>query len=181
MSDAAESLGGLIEACARGDRSAFRRVYDLQSGRLYAVALRMTRDAAAASDVLHDAMLQAWRRADRFDAAIGNAEAWLLGLVRYRAIDHLRRYGREQTGVDALEEPADPDPDPLQTLLATDDGARLHSCLGGLDDRTRLLMTLAFWEGLSHRELAERIASPLGSVKSWIRRGLLALKECLGR
>lgn len=177
--DGTRDLGRLIEACAAGDATAFRRIYELQSSRLYAVALRMTRDAAAASDVLHDAMLQAWRRASRFDAALGSGEAWLLSLLRYRAIDHLRRHGRERTSPDAGVDSVDPDPDPLDRMVATDDGARLHACLEALDTRYRRALMLSFFDGLSHSELAAKIGSPLGTVKSWVRRGLLGLKECL--
>ena len=177
---ASGDLERLIAGCADGDRASFRRLYDLQSPRLYGVALRMTRDAGLAADALHDAMLQAWQRASRFDATVGSAEAWLVGLVRYRSIDLLRKYGRERPGLDVETETADGEASPLDRLVATDEGSRLHRCLAILDERYRRVVTLSFMDGLSHTELAEKLALPLGTVKSWIRRGLIGLRECLG-
>ena len=177
---ASGDLERLIAACAGGDQTSFKRLYELQSPRLYGVALRMTRDAGLAADALHDAMLQAWQRAARYDASVGSAEAWLIGLVRYRSIDLLRKYGRERPGLDGEPEQVDDEPSPLERLVATDDGSRLHRCLAVLDDRYRRVVTLSFMDGLSHTELAERLTLPLGTVKSWIRRGLQSLRECLG-
>ncbi len=171
--------GALLWRVAAGDRLAFRRLYDQQSPRLYAVALRVTRQPALASDAVHDAFLQVWRNAARFDAARGNAEAWLLSLVRYRALDIARRRVREVSD-DDMPELEDQDPDPLARLATARDAAALHRCLQTLDADRRRLVVLAFVEGLSHSELAERLATPLGTVKSWIRRSLLALRTCLG-
>jgi RNA polymerase sigma-70 factor (ECF subfamily) len=184
MMDQSQTASGelerLIAACAQGDQVSFRRLYELQSSRLYGVALRMTRDAGLAADALHDAMLQAWQRASRFDATVGSAEAWLVGLVRYRSIDLLRKYGRERPGLDVETETADGAPSPLERLVATDEESRLHRCLAVLDERYRRVVTLSFMDGLSHTELAEKLTLPLGTVKSWIRRGLIGLRECLG-
>ncbi len=181
MIDQRRDLEGLIAACAEGDQAAFQRLYELQAARLYGLALRMTRDAGMAADALHDAMLQVWQKASRYDATFGSVEAWLIGLLRYRAIDLLRKYGRERPGLEAETERPDTDPDPLDRLEATEDGAALHRCLDVLDVRYRRVVLLSFMEGLSHTELAERLAMPLGTIKSWIRRGLLSLRECLGR
>ena len=178
---ASGDLEGLIAACANGDQAAFKRLYDLQSARLYGLALRMTRDAGMAADALHDAMLQAWQRAARYDAALGSVEAWLIGLVRYRSIDLLRKYGRERPGLDDGVETPDTDPDPLERLMSRDDGAALHACIETLDTRYRRVVLLSFMDGFSHTELAEHLSMPLGTIKSWIRRGLLSLRECLGR
>ena len=177
---ASRDLEPLIVACANGDQAAFKQLYESQSARLYGLALRMTRDGGMAADALHDAMLQAWQRASRYDSALGSVEAWLIGLVRYRAIDLLRKYGRERPGLEGETDMPDADPDPLHQLMATDDGAALHRCLDVLDGRYRNVVTLSFMDGLSHTELAERLTMPLGTIKSWIRRGLLSLRECLG-
>ena len=168
----------LLARCAQADGSAFRRLYDLQSPRLYAVALRITRRPALAADAVHDAMLQVWRNAARYDPARGNAGAWLLSLVRYRALDSIGRIGREVPG-EAVPEAGDPDPGPLDRLLATEAGTALHRCLATLDPERRRLVLLAFLDGLTHAEVAARAALPLGTVKSGIRRGLLALRSCL--
>ena len=168
----------LLTRCAQADGVAFRRLYDLQSATLYGVALRITRQPALAADAVHDAMLQVWRNAARFDPARGNARGWLLSLVRYRALDSIARIGREGPGGE-VPEVADTDPDPLNRLLATQEGMRLHHCLEEVEPGRRSLVLLAFFEGLTHSEIAERVGQPLGSIKSGIRRALLALRNCL--
>ena len=174
----ADTLAALLGRVAAGDRAAFRRVYDLQSARLYAIALRITRQGPLAADAMHDAFLQVWRNAHRFDPARGAAEAWLLGLVRYRALDIARRRVREVSDED-LPEPADDAPDPLARLADSRDAVALHACLEQLEAERRRLVLLAFVDGLSHSELAERVAMPLGTVKSVIRRSLQTLRQCL--
>lgn len=168
----------LLARCAQADGVAFRRLYDLQSATLYSVALRITRQPALAADAVHDAMLQVWRNAARFDPARGNARAWLLSLVRYRALDSVARVGRE-TSVAEVPELADTDPDPLDRLLTTQDGMALHHCLQEIETGRRSLVLLAFFEGLTHSEISERVGQPLGSIKSGIRRALLTLRTCL--
>jgi len=172
------ALRDLLQQVAAGDRAAFKALYEAQSPRLYAVAWRITRHSAQASDAVHDAFLQVWRNAGRFDTARGNPEAWLLSLARYRALDIARRRGREVAD-DDLPEQADEAPDPLARLETSRDAAALHRCLQGLDVDRRRLVALAFVEGLTHVEVAERAAMPLGTVKSWIRRSLQTLRACL--
>lgn len=173
-----DELSALLGRVAAGDRAAFRRVYDLQAPRLYAVAMRIVRQAPLASDAVHDALLQVWRNAGRFDLARGNPEAWLLSLVRYRALDIARRRGREVSG-DDLPEAIDDAPGPLERLASTRDAAALRACLAQLADDRRHLVVLAFVDGLTHSEAAERLGMPLGTVKSWIRRSLQSLRLCL--
>lgn len=170
----------LLAQCARADGGAFRRLYELQAPYMYGVALRITRQPALAADAVHDALLQVWRSAARYDPARGNPRAWLLSLVRYRALDSVGRVGREVPG-DAVPETADTDPDPLDRLLATESGFALHRCLTLLPPDRRSLVAMAFLDGLTHAEVAVRAALPLGTVKSGIRRALLALRECLNR
>lgn len=174
-----DEVATLLVRCAQADGIAFRRLYELQSATLYGVALRITRQPALAADAVHDAMLQVWRNAARFDPARGNARAWLLSLVRYRALDSVARVGREVLGTEVPDVP-DTDPDPLDRLLATRDGKALHDCLQQVEADRRKLVVLAFVEGLTHTEVAARVGQPLGSVKSSIRRALLALRACLG-
>jgi len=169
----------LLVQCAQNDQVAFRRLYDQQSSLLYGVALRITRDAALASDAVHDAMLQVWRNAARFDPARGNGRAWLVSLVRYRALDSIGRTKRELVGAE-IPEQVDPDPLPLDRLQASRDGAALRRCLDQVEPARRTLVVLAFIEGLTHSEVAERVRQPLGTVKSSIRRALLVLRSCLG-
>ncbi len=173
-----DDLASLLWRIASGDRPAFRTLYDAQSPRLYAVAMRITRQPALASDAMHDAFLQVWRNASQFDSARGTPESWLLSLVRYRALDIARNRGREVLR-DAMPEQVDPDPDALAQLVQRREAASLHQCLERLEPERRDLVALAFVDGLSHSELAERIKMPLGTVKSWIRRSLIALRACL--
>jgi RNA polymerase sigma-70 factor (ECF subfamily) len=171
-------LATLIERCAAQDRAALRLLYDRQAARLYGVALRLTRQSALAADVVHDAFVAIWQRAASFDPDRGSATSWLVSIVRHRAIDIIRRRDREILG-ETLPEAADSDPDPLARLVASDDAAALHRCLGTLEDDKRRMLLLAFVDGLSHSELAVKLAIPLGTVKSSIRRALAALKLCL--
>ena len=168
----------LLRRCADGDRGAFRALYDRWGGRAHGIALRITRQASLAADATQDAFVQIWQQAHRFDPARGSAEAFLVSLVRYRALDLVRRQSREVPGYEPgdLE---DETPDALARLVSTAEGAALHRCLGMLDAERRRLVVLAFVEGLSHSDLAQRLRVPLGPVKSWIRRSLLSLRECL--
>ena len=176
--ESSQSLGLLLARCGEGDRVAFRRLYDLQSARLHGLALRLTRQPQLAADAVHDTFLQVWQRAAQYDAQRGAAEAWLSTLLRYRAIDIMRRRAREEYGAEPSER-ADEEPDALSRLAATEDGAALRRCLEALEAMPRRVVTLAFLEGLSHPDLAERLGAPLGTVKSWVRRALLSLRRCL--
>ncbi len=168
----------LLARCAVSDGVAFRRLYELHSARLYGIALRITRQPALASDAVHDAFLQVWRNAARFDPERGNAEGWLISLVRYRALDIARRQVREQPGHE-IPEQADTDPDALSQLVAGSNGQALKTCLEQIDAPRRFLVTLSFIEGLTQSQVAERLGQPLGTVKSTIRRALLSLRSCL--
>ncbi len=177
-SDAADDTAGLLQRCAAGDRMAFRTLYDRWGGRLHGIALRITRQSPLAADATHDAFVQVWQQAHRFDPARGSAEAFLISLVRYRAMDIVRRRGREISGYEP-EERADDSPDALAQLVGSAEGEALRRCLDLLDVERRRLIVMAFVDGLSHSELAEKLSVPLGTVKSWIRRSLLSLRECL--
>jgi RNA polymerase sigma-70 factor (ECF subfamily) len=168
----------LLRRCGDGDRAAFRALYDRWSARLHGIAFRITRQSSLAADATHDAFVQIWREAYRFDPARGTAEAFLISLARYRALDIARRRGREIPGYEP-EERADETPDALSQMVASSEGAALHRCMERLEPERRRLVVMAFVDGLSHSELAEKLRVPLGTVKSTIRRGLLSLRECL--
>lgn len=176
--DRTEETVLLLQRCAGGDRTAFRALYDRWSARLYGIALRITRQSSLAADATQDAFVQVWQQAQRFDPARGSAEAFLVSLVRYRALDLVRRQARETPGYEPADEPDDA-PDALTQLLSSTEGAALHRCLDQLEGDRRRLVILAFVDGLSHSDLAARLKLPLGTVKSWIRRSLLSLRECL--
>ena len=173
-----EATETLLHRCAGGDQAAFRLLYDRWSGRLYGIALRITRQAVLAADATQEAFVQVWQQAHRFDAQRGRPEAWMIGIVRYRALDVVRRQARESPGYEpeSLVEDA---PDALTMLVNTAEGAALHRCLEQLEEDRRRLVLMAFVDGLSHSELAQRLKVPLGTVKSWIRRSLTSLRECL--
>jgi len=173
------SLSDLLAQVVAGDRDALRAIYVRQSTRLFGVAMAILRDRTAAADVLQEAFLRIWQRAGQFDAQRGDASAWLAAIVRYAALDAARARGREvlsdnpTLGDGVLEAEA------FNTLARNDETKRLHGCLDHLPPPHRAGILLAFVHGLSHPEVAARLDQPLGTVKSWIRRGLLSLRECL--
>ena len=173
-----EDASALLQAVAEGDRGALQRLYKIEAGRLYAVALRIVRDSSLAGDVLHDAFLSAWRNAAQFDPQRGGASAWLTGIVRNRALDIMRRMSREVGSLE-LPELADETPDALSMTVRREDGVALRDCLSRLEEDRRGLIMMAFIDGLTHAEVAMRSRLPLGTVKSHIRRALLALRSCL--
>jgi RNA polymerase sigma-70 factor (ECF subfamily) len=174
----ADDTALLLHRCAGGDRVAFRLLYDRWGSRLYGVALRITRQAASAADATQEAFVQIWQQAHRFDPDRGSPETWLIGIVRYRALDMVRRGSREVPGYEP-EEREDDTPDALARLLGTAEAEALRRCLGQLDETRRRLVVMAFVDGLSHSALADRMQVPLGTVKSWIRRSLVSLRGCL--
>ena len=168
----------LITACAAQDRAAFRTLYTRWGARLHGVALRITHDPALAADATHDAFVQVWQQAGRFDPLLGEPGSWLMSLTRYRALDMVRRRGREVLGHEPGDEP-DTGPDALGVLMSSAEGGALHRCLDLLSVERRRLMVLAFVDGYSHSQLSTRLDVPIGTVKSWIRRSLIGLRECL--
>jgi len=179
-----------LEACARGERSALRALYDRESRRLLGVALRIVRDRHAAQDVLQDAFLQIWQRATTYQRALGSARGWVYTVVRHRALDEVRRAGRETAVGDDIDAFADQHASRHRTnetgneaadesRSARVDADLLKRCLDALDERKRECVVYAFVEGYTHEQISQRLATPVGTVKSWIRRGLISLKACL--
>lgn len=177
-SEHGELLDMLLLRGGQGDHDAFRRLYDLQSPCLYVQALGLTRQPQLAADAVHDIFLQVWRRSSRFDPSRGRAANWLAMLLRNRAIDIMRRRGRESYGVEPDDQP-DASPDALDQLVTSSEGSALRRCLDELEADQRNVILLAFNDGLSHSELAIRLQKPLGTVKSRLRRGLIGLRERL--
>ncbi len=171
-----QPVEALIARAAVGDRQAFQALYRATAPRLFGLALRVVKRRDWAEDVMQEAFLALWRRAGDFRSERGSGLGWMATIVRNRAIDRLRREPR-LVGEPDREVP-DPAPDALARLVQSDQARRLAGCLGDLDEQPRRAITLAFYEGLSHSELAARVGAPLGTVKSWIRRGLLRLKTC---
>lgn len=166
-----------VEACARGDAAALHALYARESRWLLGVAQRIVRDRDAAHDVLQDAFVQIWQRASTFDRRLGSARGWVYTVVRHKALDECRRAQRELPAGDLLEE-LSAQAAPAAPAIAAD-ADTLSRCLDALEANKRDCIVSAFVEGLTHEQIAARLAAPLGSVKSWIRRGLLSLRECL--
>lgn len=173
------TLAELLSAVAGGDRGALRAVYERQSVRLFGVANAILRDREAAADALQDAFLKLSERAGQFDPARGEASAWIAGIVRHAALDLARRRGREMPTDDPALGDQPVAPEALEAVTASAEGRRLRDCLATLEEKNRRGILLAFVHGLSHPQVAARLDMPLGTVKAWIRRGLIQLRECL--
>jgi RNA polymerase sigma factor (sigma-70 family) len=175
-----EALAVLMSRVAAGDRAALRQLYDLTSAKLFGVCLRILSDREEAEDVLQEVYVTIWRRADRFDAARASVMTWTSTIARNRAIDRLRARG-PLAYAEPIEDHELPDSGlSAEALLeAAGEAGRLHKCLSELDERTRTVIRTAFFGGLTYEALAQRLDTPLGTIKSWIRRGLAKLKGCL--
>ena len=174
----------LIKQVADGDAPALAAVYDLHAPTVYALALRILGEEGEAEDVVQEVFAQAWRQAGRYDAARGSVAAWLLIMTRTRAIDRLRsRQARPDRGpgVDdsALERYPSPAADPVDEMALEQDVVRVRRALAELPLLQRVAIELAFFEGLTQREIADRLEQPLGTVKTRIRLGLLKLRDAL--
>jgi RNA polymerase sigma-70 factor (ECF subfamily) len=189
-SERSRDLSQLLARAGLGDRAAFATLYDKSSSHLFAVVLRICRDRAQAEDVLQEVYVKVWRAASGFDAAQSQPLTWLTSIARNAAIDSLRRAQAQpqlQTASasssdedhDVYDDTADDRPGPLELLSRASDARALSQCMQALSAPQRQSLALAFYDGLSHAEVAEKMNQPLGSVKSWVRRALLALKACL--
>lgn len=174
----------LIAALARvatGDRVALRKIFDLTSAKLFGTCLRICRERQAAEDVLQEVYVTVWTRAGSFDPARASPITWLATIARNRSIDWQRSQRHAMTApVEAAEAIADPAPLASDVIEQRHDTARLHTCLGELEEQSSQAIRSAFLDGITYAELAERASVPLGTMKSWIRRGLQRLKACLG-
>jgi RNA polymerase sigma factor (sigma-70 family) len=183
-------LAQLLARTALGDRQAFGQLYQRSSGHLFAVVLRIQRDRALAEELLQEIYVTVWKAAAGFDAARSQPLTWLTAIARNRAIDSLRRATampqiapRAQPDDDDTvdEGPPDDKPGPLDLLQRASDARDLTRCMQDLSAPQRQSVALAFFDGLSHAEVAAQLRQPLGTVKSWVRRALAALKSCLER
>jgi len=167
---------------ADGDRAALRQLYEATSAKLFGVCLRILSNRDESEDVLQEVYITIWRRADRFEAGRASVMAWISTIARNRSIDRLRARGPLAYAEPVEElEIADETPGAQILLEAAQSGEALGKCLSELDDRTETVIRTAFFEGVTYEVLAQRMDTPLGTVKSWIRRGLLKLKGCLER
>ena len=182
-----DELMALIDRVARRDEPALKALYDQTSGKLYGLAMRVVRNNEWAEDALQETFLQIWRTAPDYRASLSPPMAWLGLIVRSRSLDLLRRRKAEREHLtDEIDEAmADTlegnSPNPMDTSLASQQAWALHQCLGRLENRQREVVSLAYLRDLSHGELAQQLKLPLGTVKTWIRRGLDHLRQCMAR
>lgn len=185
-------LAQLLARAGLGDRAAFATLYQRSSAHLFAVILRINRDRAQAEDILQEVYVNVWRSARSFDAAQSQPLTWLTSIARNRAIDSLRRAqaqpqiqaapgsgGDDAEDADVYARLADDGDGPLELLSRAGEARALAHCMQGLSAAQRQSVALAFFDGLSHAEVAAQMRQPLGTVKSWVRRALAALKGCL--
>lgn len=171
---------GTLAACARGERGALRGLYDEEAARLIAVAQRIVRRRELAEEVVQESFIQIWQKAATFDSGLGSARAWIYTIVRHRALNVIRDGAREDL-LEADELTAVQDSvaiaDDAFSRLSTE--SRLRACLENIEREKRECLLLSYVAGYSHGEIAGLMRVPVGTAKSWVRRALIALKECM--
>jgi RNA polymerase sigma-70 factor, ECF subfamily len=171
----------LLAQVALGDRAAFEALYHGTSDKLFGICVRVLNERAEAEEALQEVFTTVWRKAAQFDATRASAMSWLGMMARNKAIDRLRALPMRNalTSLDMAADVPDPGASPSQQAEALTDRDRLARCLEELEPRRRSLIREAFFGGFTYEELAARAQAPLGSIKSWIRRGLVQLRGCL--
>jgi RNA polymerase sigma-70 factor, ECF subfamily len=182
MTASDESLIELLSRSARGDSVALRTLYEQTAPQLYAVLFRIIHRSDLAQEALQDVFISIWRNASAYSAHRGRPMSWLISIARYRAIDVRRSRKHDETARDLSEVEetvAAHDADVVEQANLAGDAERLSECMGHLSPEQDKCIRLAFLEGLSHEEISRKVSSPIGTVKSWVRRGLRVLKDCL--
>lgn len=176
-------LRDTLVAVAGGDRAAFETLYKLTSAKLFGVCLRILGKQRDAEDVLQETYTTVWHKAGLYDPERASPITWLVMIARNKAIDRARADGTEPHAapIELAADIGDTAAEPAAGAEAADSGRRLDHCIETLEARQRALIRTAFFEGVTYENLAARTRAPLGSVKSWIRRGLQKLKACLER
>lgn len=174
------SLSAALAACAAGDKSGLRQLYDQEAPRMIGVALRIIRRRDLAEDIVHDAFMRIWRAAGRYDSSLGSPRAWIYAIVRNLAIDSIRNSQREEFVDDEqLAGMIDSASETTPFFERLSESNALRRCLQGLEPKRRASLLMAYAQGCSHGEIAGKLGVPLGTVKAWIRRSLTALRECM--
>jgi RNA polymerase sigma-70 factor (ECF subfamily) len=182
MSASPEQLAGLLARCALRDRSSFEQLYKTTSAQLFGLVLRIVKNQDTASEVLQEGYVKIWNRAGDFRPDKAAAMTWMSAIVRNHAIDLLRRSASQPQESELVEELhwlADDSAGPQEQASQDQENQVLHHCLKELDDVQHQAILLAYFKGMTHEELAQYLDKPLGTVKSWLRRGQMRLKKCL--
>ncbi|HVY57901.1 MAG TPA: sigma-70 family RNA polymerase sigma factor [Xanthobacteraceae bacterium] len=171
----------LLAAVAKGDQLAFERLYAATRAKLYGVVLRILRRSDLADEVMQETYLKIWSSAGRFDPALSSPITWIVAIARNRAIDLVRR--KSEASIEEEREAAEiaaDTPEPLARRALTEELKRLLACMGRLDEERRRLVLLAYYDGWSRERLAAKFDKPVSTIKTWLRRALIDIRECLG-
>jgi RNA polymerase sigma-70 factor (ECF subfamily) len=176
-----DPLAVLLAETATGQEPAFARLYELTGSRMLSIARGIVGRTDLAEDVLQDSFLRIWRSAHQYDPVKGSAYAWLVAIVRNRALSTKAKVHRRELMCDQLdsEQMVSDIPDPATQAMQSEEARRVNACLANLPVNHRRSVALVYFEGLTHRELAERLGVQLGTAKSWVRRGLAQMSQCL--
>jgi RNA polymerase sigma-70 factor, ECF subfamily len=172
----------LLAAVAKGDQAAFERLYGATRAKLYGVLLRILGRPELADDVMQETYLKVWKMAGQFDPTIASPITWMVAIARNRAIDIVRK--RVDVSVEDSPEAmgvAAEAPPPLARREMTEELRQLLSCLGKLDPEKQRIVLLAYYSGWSREQLAQKLDIPVNTIKTWLRRSLLEIRECMGR
>ena len=183
----ASQLHHWLSAIAKQDGRAFQALYDATSAKLFGYALRILHKRELAEEVLQESYVNIWHNAGSYQSSLAAPMTWLITIVRHRAIDQLRRLDHdveidgEEFDMDVLQALESTEPTPARQLELSQDARALTACMSRLESAHRQAMALAFFHDLSHSEVAQQLSLPIGTVKTWIRRGLDKLRICLNR
>jgi RNA polymerase sigma-70 factor (ECF subfamily) len=177
-SDTAD-IADLIARCALRDRAAFRDLYGRTSAKLYGVTLRILKDRSEAEEALQEVYVKIWQRADRYVPGGYSPISWLVAVARNHALDVLRARKPQSDDIDLALEVADAGPNPEQAAVDSAERSRIDNCLGQLDGEKADAVRGAYLDGFSYEELATRHKVPLNTMRTWLRRSLMKLRECL--
>lgn len=179
MQTPAREVADLISRCALRDRAAFRLLYDRTSAKLFGVVLRILKDRSEAEEAVQEVYVKIWQRADRYVAGDTSPISWLVAVARNHALDILRARRPRADDIDVALEIPDAGPSPERATADSQERGRIERCLGTLEPDRAEAVRGAYLDGYSYDELAQRYAVPLNTMRTWLRRSLLKLRECL--
>lgn len=179
--DRRDDVEALIAQVALGNQDAFSRLYDATSGKLLAVCMRVLSERAAAEDAMQEVYVKVWKSAGRYQVTGHSPMTWLITIARNTAIDRLRTRRTDDDIADHGERIAAPGLSPEQSVIATSESKRIIGCMDELEDDRRAAISGAYLDGKSYKELADQFDVPLNTMRTWLRRGLAALRECMSR
>jgi RNA polymerase sigma-70 factor, ECF subfamily len=176
-----DDLALLISNIALADRKAFVVLYNQTSSKLFAICLRILKNRTEAEEALQEVYIKIWQRSRLFSTTSGTPDSWLATIARNQSIDMIRKRKPVASELDTVADLSDDTPDPEQTTLTKDTGHQIDLCLSELERNRADAVRYAYIEGMSYQELAERYAVPLNTMRTWLRRSLIKLKECMER